>query len=220
MTDLQLNGFGKSKGGTFKGVQLNGIHYCFDLITCETFQAQGIFKVDEVICQKVMEFEGIARVKQLKTSHFEGVGVCQVKQNLQCDSLEFGGYLKVGESLKVGQAVIRGKFKFGEQVEAKVLTGMFEGKSSFEVMSADVICLKREEEGFYTENRSWPLRFKNVRVSGQLIEGEQIDIEYCHVKQVYGDYVKIGPYCQIDEVEYKESLEIHPTAVVKRLKRL
>ena len=57
-------------------------------------------------------------------------------------------------------------------------------------------------------------------MSGQLIEGERVEIEYCQVKHVYGDHVKIGPHCQIDEVEYKESLEIHPTAVVKSVKQV
>lgn len=57
-------------------------------------------------------------------------------------------------------------------------------------------------------------------MKGQLIEGETIEIEYSHFNAIYGDHIKIGPNCQINEVAYKESLEIHPNAVVKTVKQV
>ena len=220
MYKLELSGLGKSDGGVFSEVHLEGLHRCNGAVMCETFNAQGVVKAEELECQNQMDVEGVILVKNLKASNVEVTGVCRVKQQLQCGSLVLGGYLSVGESIKVQSANLRGKFKFNDHVEAESFELVFEGNSIFDVISGANVSLKRNEDGYHWENHPRLFRFKKIRMSGQLIEGERVEIEYCQVKHVYGDHVKIGPHCQIDEVEYKESLEIHPTAVVKVVKQI
>ena len=46
------------------------------------------------------------------------------------------------------------------------------------------------------------------------VSGDDILLEGTHAKTVRGDRVVIGAQCRIDRVEYRDSLEVHPDALV------
>ena len=97
----------------------------------------------------------------------------------------------------------------------------FVDHSVFDVIGATHLLIKRSlDSQFWYKSRHLSLRKKKCILEGQLLEGEHIEVEYCHVKQIYGDVIKIGPGCIIEEIEYKDQLEIDPTSVVKVTKRV
>ena len=221
MCSLEMSGLGRSDGGTFNEVRLEGIQRFSGAVKCVDFRSEGIFRAEDVECQQRLTIEGIGTMRSLQANIIDVEGVCQVKERLVCQLLKLEGYLRVGQTLKTKTAQLVGKFKFKETVEAEIVDLVFVEHSSFDVISATTVKIKRDLEGSY--GRKQPSFFANLKqrlMIGHLIEGEEVEIDYCKVKQVYGDRIKIGPYCQIDEIEYKESLEIHPTAVVKSAKQL
>ena len=106
-------------------------------------------------------------------------------------------------------------------MQAETLNLTFVDHSTFDVIGATHLLIKRSlHSQFWHKSRGLSLRKKNCIFEGQLLEGEHIEVEYCHFKQIYGDVIKIGPGCIIEEIEYKEQLEIDPTSVVKVTKRV
>jgi hypothetical protein len=53
------------------------------------------------------------------------------------------------------------------------------------------------------------------RLEADLIEGNNISIEYTEVKTVRGNNILIGDNCRVDLVEYSGELGISPNAIVK-----
>jgi cytoskeletal protein CcmA (bactofilin family) len=53
-----------------------------------------------------------------------------------------------------------------------------------------------------------------VLMTADLIEGDNLDLEYTHAKVVRGNQVRIGPGCEIERVEYRRSLSKSASAKV------
>lgn len=52
------------------------------------------------------------------------------------------------------------------------------------------------------------------------IHGKKVYLEHTQVDQVYGEVVKIGGNCKVNEVFYKETLDVHPSSIVGRSTRI
>ena len=69
---------------------------------------------------------------------------------------------------------------------------------------------------------SWRRRFldfgrrRRTLLAVETVEGEDVHLEATSARVVKGRRVKIGPECRIESVEYAESLQIDPQAVVGR----
>jgi hypothetical protein len=51
--------------------------------------------------------------------------------------------------------------------------------------------------------------------AGEIV-GDDIDLEATETRRVEGKRVRLGPGCVIDEVRYRESLDVDPEAPVKQ----
>ena len=204
MNDLEMNGLGHGGGGAFNEVRLAGIHRIYGEVKCKTFESDGVAKCDDKITADRLSIAGVTKVVDL---------------NVNKISLE--GYLSTVKSFKTKKANLMGKFKFRGEVEAEELVLMVAAKSSFtEVGATQIFVTKVLNDDSWTKRLNRLFQKNACLFVGQLIEGEEIYLEYCRVQSVFGDHVKIGPYCIINEVEYKETIDIHPTAVVKHQKRV
>lgn len=223
MYNLQMSGLGKSEGGVFNEVRLEGVQRLYGNVQCLDFFSEGILKATAIECQNSFNLEGVGGMSSLKAPNINTEGACRVKEAVIGQALHAEGYLSTGGVVKVETAQIVGKVKFKEAVEATKINLSFCAASSFDVISATEVKISRYLDSDYYQMSKGSGIFKRRRkykMKGQLIEGETVEIEYCHVNAIYGDHIKIGPNCQINEVAYKESLEIHPNAVVKTVKQV
>ena len=221
MFNLEINGIGQSGGGTFGDVSIEGIGRFTGPIKCQQFTVSGVGFSKEVECEQQLVIEGTLKSKSLKAKESHVSGVCKVVGEMKALTLNVFGYLHVDQSLKFEQAVIEGKAKLKESLEANHLELLFVEDSFFEVITATTIRMTRSLESTRLSQNKWfSLKKRTGLISGELIEGEDIHLEYAQVKQVYGDRVFVGPGCHIDTIEYKEQLEIAPGSVVKTIKQI
>lgn len=221
MFNLEINGIGQSGGGAFNEVRVEGVGRLSGLVKCSEFSIEGIGFAKEIECLENVSVEGVLNAKSLKANNIHVSGSCRVKVDMNASLLSVEGYLSTTQTVKVKQARIEGKVKFKGAVEAENLDLTFADYSVFDVISATNLSIKHSlNREFYHKSRGLSLRKKRCIFEGQLLEGDHIEIEYCHVKQIYGDVIKIGPGCIIEEIEYKDQLEIDPTSVVKVTKRV
>ena len=221
MFNLEINGIGQSGGGAFNEVRVEGVGRLSGLVKCREFSIEGIGFAKEIECLENVSVEGVLNAKSLKANKVHVSGSCRVKEDMKVSLLSVEGYLSTTQTVKVDQARIEGKVKFKDGVQAETLNLTFVDHSTFDVIGATHLLIKRSlHSQFGYKSRHLSLRKKNCIFEGQLLEGEHIEVEYCHVKQIYGDVIKIGPGCIIEEIEYKEQLEIDPTSVVKVRRRV
>lgn len=223
MYNLQMSGLGKSEGGVFSEVRLEGVQRLYGNVQCLDFFSEGVLKAKAIECQNSFSLEGVGGISSLKASTIMIEGSCQVKETVIGQALHVEGYLSTGGVVKVETAQIVGKVKFKEAFEATKINLSFGAASSFDVISATEVKISRDLGGNESQTCHGIERFQRGRkyeITGQLIEGETIEIDSCRVYAIYGDEIKIGPNCQINEVAYKDSLEIHPSAVVKTVKQV
>jgi hypothetical protein len=101
----------------------------------------------------------------------------------------------------------------GEKVEVKQLTGervtikrSFRPDQQFKDLPKELSYQSRRAEGSIT--------------TVDVIEADQIDIEYTKSVLVCGEDVRIGDLCIVDHVEYRNSIEISKKAVVNEVVKL
>ena len=61
---------------------------------------------------------------------------------------------------------------------------------------------------------------KENKVTANVIEGDNIEIESCEAKIVRGKNIKLGPKCKIGLVEYTGTCEVSPEAKVDEVKQV
>ncbi|MED2041404.1 cytoplasmic protein, partial [Bacillus wiedmannii] len=65
--------------------------------------------------------------------------------------------------------------------------------------------------------------FKSVfgmQLEAELLEGDNIDIDYAHIKTVRGNNVTVGANCEIELIEYTGVLTVDKSANVKEMKQI
>ncbi|TKI95706.1 cytoplasmic protein, partial [Bacillus cereus] len=63
--------------------------------------------------------------------------------------------------------------------------------------------------------------FKTVfglQLEAELLEGDNIDIDYAHIRTVRGNNVTVGANCEIELIEYTGVLTVDKNANVKEIK--
>lgn len=221
MNRLEMYGLGSSGGGIYDEVELAGLNRITGSIQCQKFETAGVLKCSELITAHSLQVGGVAMIGDLIAQNVSVEGVLRSRGYLTCEKLNFEGYLSVNGDVKVGEADLIGKLKFKGGVQAETLNLMIEAKSIFTDLGATKISVTRMSDyESLIERIGKVFQREQAFMEGHLIEGEDIYLEYCRVQNVYGDHIKIGPHCIIEELEYKETLEIDPTSVVKHQKQV
>ena len=64
-----------------------------------------------------------------------------------------------------------------------------------------------------------PLGFNTCLIT-DIIEGDEIYLEYTKAKIIRGNNVELGPGCEIELIEYKNSYKQDETAIVSTYKKM
>lgn len=136
-------------------------------------------------------------LKDLESEKIKVAGTLKVKGDVACDTLYVDGTVNV-DGLLSGDDI---KIKFHQRINIKEIGGKN-------------ITVKREERLLFNF-----LQYLNGKpqLCTELIEGDQINIEHTEVGTVRGEDVTIGEGCRVNFVEYKNKLNVHPNAKVKKV---
>jgi cytoskeletal protein CcmA (bactofilin family) len=213
--DLKVIGETTSAGGQFRHIKVTGECKFNGNVDCTKLSSMG-----EVV------INGDLRTDELKLT-----GQCEIKGSLDALTVKGRGELKVSSGMR-GENI---KFTGNIDAEGDCEAGAFEVSGGFNVrglLSADSLevkmygpCLARELGGGklrIKRSRKSALvsliKLKNLNsatLNAELIEADDIDLEYTAAAIVRGNSVTIGAGCQIDRVEYRDSLHVHKSAIVK-----
>ena len=206
--NLKINGIGSSAGGNFNLVSIEGKGEINGDVHCNDFNINGLGNVNGNVFARI----------------FKVSGKSEISGDLDCGSITADGKLEVNGNVKVSTFENHGMFK----ITGEVSTESFYSHGGFRIsglLNAGKIqilvnfpCSAKEIGGEEIEIKSrgtfglrkiiglmLPGLSRQVVLTTDTIEGDNIYLENTIAKIVRGHNVKIGPDCQIDLVEYKNT---------------
>ncbi|MHA6533407.1 polymer-forming cytoskeletal protein [Paenibacillus sp. BAC0078] len=206
--NLKVLGNSTMSGGSFLDVKVMGECRFNGNVDCQKLKLMGETSV-----------HGNLRMEQMKLT-----GECIVKGRIDGESLSGQGEIRAGSDLRIEEIKLTGSLSVAGDCEAEEirLTGALQvdgvlnaesvelslfGPSRAAEARAGSITIKRKIGGSLMH----PGRFS---FSAGLIEGDEVELQGTQAGIVRGNRVIIGTDCDIDVVEYRQSLEIHENANV------
>ncbi|EOP53200.1 MULTISPECIES: polymer-forming cytoskeletal protein [Bacillus cereus group] len=231
---LIINGYGSSNGGEFHKVQLNGKGTVNGNIDCDEFECNGSGSVNGDLKSERTRISGSGKVDgQVNTENMRIDGKATITKNVSANNMKISGKGTVGgtltgEELKIcGQAIIDGNC----EVDVFSSEGQFTigGLLSADEIDIDIhgTCRAKEIGGQTIKVRHRPTAFSRLfktvfgsHLEAELLEGDNIDIDYVQIKTVRGNNVTVGPNCEIGLIEYTGVLHVDENAKVKEIQQV
>ncbi len=228
--NLLINGTGASGGGSFNRVLINGKGTVTGDTECNDFKINGTGTVTGNLKGNEGRINGSGNIEgSIEFDHFTIDGTGGIRDHAKVNKMKISGKGKIGCSLKGEEIRIRGKATIDEDCE----TEEFKCEGSFAIgglLNADVIdisiageCHAKEIGGRIIKVKKGIFSFLNnifksvypISLTAEIIEADEIDIEFTNAKMIRGNNVNIGPNCEIEVVEYKVTFTQDPSAKVK-----
>ncbi|MFH5181281.1 polymer-forming cytoskeletal protein [Paenibacillus sp. TAB 01] len=235
--DQIINGQGTTSGGSFRQVKINGDGTVHGDVECTLLHINGRGELEGGLKAEEAEINGSARIggaveaKRLKVN-----GESSIDGSLACDELKVKGNIKIkgqaaGETIRLeGGATIEGdcqaetfEAKGGFQIQGLLNAGVVDVTMYFSCRAQEIGGEKitvRPKSGLSTLLNPFLPKFAAKHLYADVIEGDEIVLELTTAKVVRGNRVTLGPGCEIELVEYKQSLEADPGARIQNSRQI
>jgi len=229
--DLRISGMGKMNGGKFDDVDISGMGKIFGGIEARNIKISGSGKIEGGAKATRMIVSGNATVQgdleseniessgnfktegNVKTQKLSNSGRVRVDGDLKAQRVDSKGMLTIGGGVETEEFYSDGVFKIGGLLNSNTVDVKIQWDSYAREIGGEMIKIRRSRHIgfslFYTLFSKW------FGLQADVIEGTEVYLEYTKAKIVRGNKVKIGPECEIEQVEYTDSIEIAAGSKVK-----
>jgi len=240
--DMKIAGSGSIAPGEYRDIHLSGSAKLSGHIICQSLHASGAAKGESIECENDFKasgsckFDGDIKAGSISASGAFSCGSAEVRDAIRCSgSSSFGGDIRCtelksagvircagnieAETLKASGVINCGGLMNAESIDIRFCRDMTIGS-----IGGSNIYIRYENTNtdlfrrLLSYIKGSPVTAKVTVNSG--IEGDTIDIEYTSAGQVSGRNVKIGSGCEIDSVQYSESIEIADNALVGKVEKI
>jgi cytoskeletal protein CcmA (bactofilin family) len=221
--DLRINGLGSSSGGSYDFVQINGKGDINGDLECEDFQVNGLGCVHGNVKTGAARTAGKSEIDgNLEGQEIIIDGMAEIGGSVKADKVENRGMLKVNKDCGSETFRSQGGFTIGGLLNAgKIDIEIYVTSRAREIGGEEIEIKAGDAFGFKKFiNSLFPVLQFNQGLSAESIEGDDIYLEKTTAKVVRGRDIKIGPGCQIDMVEYRNTFHKDHGATVKEAKKV
>ncbi len=170
---------------------------------------QGPVELSEGRASGSVRIDGSVRVlSQLVLS-----GATRISGAVAGERVRGSGGLFIGQEVALEEMSWSGSVQCSGLISAEAIELTLQGASEVGELAGAKIRVMLGKVGNWT--RWVPFTGSQAaRLMVSEVSGDDILLEGTHAKTVRGDRVVIGAQCRIDRVEYRDSLEVHPDALV------
>ena len=229
--------------GDYDNITVSGNCVLCDIVRCVSFCSNGSTKADILECDQEIKtsgnasFSGAVSAENIKASGnlfcksnvtasekivvSGALGVCG---KIKCNSLEISGSLDCHTQIEAEEAKINGSIKCEGLINAEKLDIVSSGFSKtrmhiWGIGGSEILVL--ENNGAFFKALPYTVRRRlNKMIIDTCIEGDNVHLNYVKCPRVTGNTVTIGEGCEIDLVQYHESVDISPRALVKKTEKI
>jgi cytoskeletal protein CcmA (bactofilin family) len=233
--NLSLTGDGTAAGGIYNNVKIigeetiNGDLECIYMKLTGTCEVRGNVKTRSAKLKGTADIEGNLEAEKFKivgtlnvesdvaVKEFTIYGEAKVKGNASVEKAKIFGFLEIGGECTTESFITKGPFKIGGLLNAGNIDIEMNCKCCVKEIGGEKISIRRGTDlmikkiikSFYM-----PKDFYLGELETDTIEGDDIYLEYAKVQVVRGNNIEIGPGCEIDLIEFKNTFKQHETSSV------
>ncbi|EFM10374.1 conserved hypothetical protein [Paenibacillus curdlanolyticus YK9] len=219
LRDLSLQGTGKSGGGRFRRVTMEGISTINGNLVCEQFKLDGVGRVNGGIQANFFEVHGVFRSQSgIKAHKVEAEGKLSVHGMFRSETFAINGLLKLTGDCVGERFAMYGGFSMEGMLNADTVELDMQTRCAAKEIGGSIIRV-RAAHGGWKRLIGWVVPALRTELVAETIEGDELTLEHVRAQVVRGRDVAIGAGCRIDRVEYTNTLTVHETAIVKERKQ-
>ncbi len=220
--NLEINGSGSSAGGKFDAMIIKGNGKIDGDLNCINMDVQGHCEVNGNVKSKYVKIKGNSSIKgSLEADEIEIYGEFNVDGDLSVEKSHIHGMISVNGNCNAESFGMEGAFKIRGLLNAGYLELILHGPSDVREIGGEKIMVKRNGKVKFTRLRKMimPLGF-DTGLTTDLIEGDEIYLEYTNAKIVRGNNIELGPGCDIKVIEYQNDFKKHEGSEVGTYKKV
>ncbi|WP_042168574.1 hypothetical protein [Paenibacillus gorillae] len=217
---LSIAGIGALKGGVFQEATIEGVGDVDGDVVCTNFKLEGKVKVDGSVSAQKVKLEGVAFIGgNLRSDTIVAKGKLEVKGDLIGEDLRLDAKVIVDGRCETESLHATGKLRMGV-LNAGSAHIELNGNSQINEIVGGQIHIQKQPAVSLTDWLKTPEISPAGKLTTQIVEGDDIYLEYTAAAVVRGTNIVIGPGCKIGLVEYKTKFEQDKNAKVERAERL
>lgn len=235
--NINISGTGKINGGRFAEVSISGLGQILGDVEADRIEVSGMgtikgrAKMQRLIINGNGTVEGELEGSELDvTGNFKVNGSAKVHEirnqgrarfegGIKAEKVSSTGYLSAGQDLETENFICNGSFAIEGLLNANKVEVEINGFGYAREIGCEEIFVK------CAPLTPWNFLHKIItpflgpkreldKLTTEVLEGTIVNISSTNAKIVRGFEVRIGPGCNIGEVEYSGKLEVDPQAVV------
>ncbi|WP_019121659.1 hypothetical protein, partial [Brevibacillus massiliensis] len=217
-----------SAGGVYGKVKITGEGYvegdldCLELGCTGVADIKGNFRAADVSVRGVMtvagntqankavingqaDFDGEADVKEMRCN-----GVANFKKNLAGEEVRIWGSVSVQGNCEAERFLVKGSFATRGLLNAGNIDVQMYWPCQAAEIGGERITVKKSTSLKNMLKSIWGLFQSDPpqpKLTAEVVEGDEIYLEHTEAKIVRGNHITIGPGCEIELVEYKQSFQ-------------
>lgn len=229
---LKIYGSGGSSGGVFNDVVIRGSGDVNGDVECDTLKISGSGDINGSVKATFINVSGSGDIEgNIAAEDIVLNGSGNVQGEVTCKTLKIRGSANIGGNVSTEEISIFGSGDINGNCEAEI----FNAKGGFDIgglLNAGEIyieiggrCRVKEIGGERIEVRKASSTgiesllkaffMKKGELISDIIEGDDIYLEYTKANVVRGKNIHIGHGCEINKVEYMNEIEISKESIVK-----
>ncbi|WP_256759714.1 bactofilin [Cohnella sp. WQ 127256] len=216
--DLKMIGETSSAGGKFRHIKITGESVLTGDVDCIKLANTGEVVVNGGLRTRELKVTGECEVKgSLEAQIVRGRGELKISSSIRGENIKFTGNIDAGGNCEVGVLEMDGAFNVAGLLSADVLELKMYGPCRAREIGGTKLVIKRSKA---TKLLNLVNLKGHAHLTADQVEGDLVELEHTIAAVVRGNNVTIGPGCQIGRVEYRDTLNIHKSALVKESHQL
>lgn len=216
--DLRLVGTSEIGGGHFGHLRITGDAKLMGHVTCDMLSLTGTTTIQGDLEAGKLKFTGELKVEgRLTGRYFGGMGELRTDIGFRGDEVRLTGMIHSGGPIEAEKLDVRGVVESGGIINAEQTNIRLYGPSQAKEIVGGSIVIRRSRG---LRLKGWIQPSTHTSLTAELIEGDEVYVEFTRAELVRGNKVKIGPGCEIGRIEYRDSFEAHPKSKTGTAERL
>lgn len=208
-TDLKIHGTGSSSGGKYKTISIMGEGKIEGDVDCIDIKVYGEGKIKgQLKAEETIDIKGHAAIKgnlEGETLKLQGdIQFC----GASVEKAEIMGNINAENDFNAEDFKLEGGFKIGGLLNAdKIEINLYWPCKALEIGGSEIKVKKETRLNFLGLKNLFMPNGSSKELTVNVVEGDDVCLEYTQAKIVRGNNVELGPGCDIEFVEYKNDFK-------------